>query len=182
MSRIGKQPIPLPGGVSLQTAPDRKVTVKGPKGSLDMSLRPEVDVAVEDGHAVVSVNGSGAARQARAFHGMTRALLSNMVDGVVKGFERKLEIVGVGWNASIKGQDVVLNIGFCHPVSVPIPKGVEAECPKPTSITLRSADKQAVGQLAANIRKVRKPEPYKGKGIRYEGEYVRRKSGKTFGS
>jgi len=182
MSRIGKQPIPLPGGVSLQTAPDRTVTIKGPKGSLDLSLRPEIDVAVEDGQAVVTVNGSGPARQARAFHGMTRALLSNMVNGVVSGFERKLEIIGVGWNASVKGQNVVLNIGFCHPVDIPIPKGVEAECPNPTAITLRSVDKQAVGQLAANIRAVRPPEPYKGKGIRYHGEYVRRKSGKTFGS
>lgn len=182
MSRIGNQPIPLTGGVSLQTAPDRSVTVKGPKGTLTMNLRPEIEVAVEDGKAVVSVNGSGAERQARAFHGMTRALINNMVLGVAKGFEKKLEIVGVGWNAQAQAKKVVLNIGFCHPVEIALPQGVEAECPNPTAITLRSADKQAVGQVAAEIRAVRPPEPYKGKGIRYQGEYVRRKAGKTFGS
>ena len=182
MSRIGKQPIDLAGGVSLQAAPDRTVTVKGPKGTLSMTLRPEVDVAVEDGKAVVSLNGSGAPRQARAFHGMTRALLNNMVVGVAKGFEKKLEIVGVGWNAQAQKTKVTLNIGFCHPVDIPLPQGVEAECPNPTAITIRGADKQAVGQVAAEIRAVRPPEPYKGKGIRYQGEYVRRKSGKTFGS
>lgn len=181
MSRIGKAPVTLPGGVTVDVK-GRDVTVKGPKGSLCISLRPEVELAVEGSEATVTLNGSGAPRQARAFHGMTRALVNNMVHGVTKGYEKKLEIVGVGWNAKAQGDKVVLNIGFCHDVPVQMPDGVKVETPNPTSIVITGIDKQAVGQIAAEIRAVRPPEPYKGKGIRYEGEYVRRKAGKSFGS
>jgi len=181
MSRIGKQPVPIPSGVTVASAA-RSVSVKGPKGDLAIDLRPEIDVAVEDGKVMVSRNGSGSDRQARAFHGMTRALLSNMVAGVTKGFEKRLEILGVGWNAKVQGTKVVLNIGFCHPVVFTLPDGVECETPNPTTIVVKGADKQAVGQFAAHVRKVRPPEPYKGKGIRYKDEHVRRKAGKTFGS
>jgi len=181
MSRIGKSPIDLPSGVNVEEK-SREVTVKGPKGSLSLSLRPEVDLEIGDAQIVVKANGSGPARQASAFHGMTRALINNMVTGVSKGYEKKLEIVGVGWNAAVQGKKVVLNIGFCHPVEIELPDGITAEAPKPTLLTISGIDKQAVGHLAAKIREVRPPEPYKGKGIRYEGEYVRQKVGKSFGS
>lgn len=182
MSRIGRQPVQLPGGVDVKVAPDRQVTVKGPKGSLSLGLRPEVGVEVEGSQAVVAVEGSGPLRVLRAYHGLTRALLANMVEGVTKGFEKKLEIHGVGWNAQAQAEKIVLNIGFCHPVEIPLPEGISAECVNPTSIAIRGCDKQTVGQVAADIRAVRPPEPYKGKGIRYQGEYVRRKAGKSFGS
>ena len=181
MSRIGKQPVSIPGGVTVQLQ-QRQLTVKGPKGSLELIVRPEVDVAVEDKELEVKLSGAGAPRQARAFHGMTRALINNMVVGVTKGWEKKLEIIGVGWNAAAKGKGVTLNIGFCHPVDIAMPEGVTVETPRPTQIILKGADRQVVGHIAAVIRKVRPPEPYKGKGIRYVGEYVRRKSGKSFGS
>ncbi len=181
MSRIGKQPVPLPTGVTLDAGSNR-VTVKGPGGTLGIDLRPEVKVAVEDGQAVVALTGQGGSRQASAYFGLTRALIANMVHGVTQGFEKRLEIIGVGWNANAQAKKVVLNIGFCHPVDIALPDGVSAECPNPTSIVLKGADKQAVGQVAAVIRKVRPPEPYKGKGIRYQGEFVRRKAGKSFGS
>jgi large subunit ribosomal protein L6 len=181
MSRIGKQPVSIPGGVTI-TASGADISVKGPKGTLSMTTRPEVAVDVQEKEAVVSVTGAGPARLARAYHGMTRALLSNMVEGVTKGYSKTLEIHGVGWNAQAQPKQVVLNIGFCHPVNIPLPEGVTAECPNPTAIILAGANKQDVGQVAANIRAVRPPEPYKGKGIRYKGEFVRRKAGKSFGS
>ncbi|MGD2016816.1 MAG: 50S ribosomal protein L6 [Planctomycetota bacterium] len=181
MSRIGKAPIAIPGGVEVSVK-GRDVNVKGPKGNLSITLRPEVEVAVEGSTACVTVNGSGAARAARAYHGLTRSLVNNMVEGVTKGFEKKLEIVGVGWNAKVQGTKVVLNIGFCHDVPIEMPDGVSAECPNPTQIVITGSDKQKVGQTAAVIRAVRPPEPYKGKGIRYQGEYVKRKAGKSFGS
>jgi large subunit ribosomal protein L6 len=182
MSRIGKQPVAIPAGVTVTAGGDRQVTVKGPKGSLSMGLRPEVEVEVDASTATVGLTGSGGQREARAFHGLTRALLANMVSGVTAGFEKKLEIRGVGWNAQAQPKKVVLNIGFCHTVDIALPDGVAAECPNPTAIVLTGCDKQAVGQVAAEIRAVRPPEPYKGKGIRYQGEYVRRKAGKSFGS
>jgi len=181
MSRIGNQPITLPGGVSFDLK-GRDVAVKGPKGDLALTLRPEIDVTVEDGTVNVTPNGHGSARTARAFHGLTRALLSNMVVGVSEGFSKHLEIIGVGWNAKVQGKQLVLNIGFCHPVEFDVPAGLTVECTNPTHITVSGADKQAVGQLCARVRKVRPPEPYKGKGIRYKGEVVRRKAGKSFGS
>jgi len=181
MSRIGKLPIAIPGGVEVARQ-GRTVTVKGPKGTLAIDVRPEIDVEIEGSEVNVSPNGSGSTREARAFHGMTRALLNNMVKGVTTGFTTTLEIQGVGWNAQAQGKKISLNIGFCHPVVFDLPEGVKCEVPKPTQIVLSGPDKQAVTQLAAKIRDVRPPEPYKGKGIRYEGEYVRRKQGKSFGS
>jgi large subunit ribosomal protein L6 len=182
MSRIGKQPIPVPKGVAVTQDAARQVTVKGPQGSLSLTLRPEIDLDIDASRLEVKPNGSGATRETRAYFGMTRALIANMVEGVTQGFERKLEIQGVGWNAQSQGKKLVLNIGFCHTVDIPVPAGLTIECPSPTSIVIKGADKQAVGQIAAEIRAVRPPEPYKGKGIRYEGEYVRRKAGKSFGS
>ncbi|MFT7668605.1 MAG: large subunit ribosomal protein L6 [Planctomycetota bacterium] len=182
MSRVGKAPITVPGGVTVAVAAGREVTVKGPGGTLKMPIRPEVKIEVEGTVATVDVTGTGAARQARAMHGLTRALLNNMVVGVSTGWEKKLDIIGVGWNAKAQGNKLVLNIGFCHPVDIVMPDGVTCETPKPTNITIKGADRQAVGHIAAVIRKVRPPEPYKGKGIRYVGEHVRRKSGKSFGS
>ncbi len=181
MSRIGKLPIEIPGGVDVAQQ-GRTVTVKGPKGTLSMDVRPEIDVEVENGSVNVRPNGSGAPRQARAFHGMTRALLNNMVTGVSTGYSKSLEIIGVGWNAAAQGKKLTLNIGFCHPVEFTLPEGLSCETPKPTQIVVSGADKQVVGQFAATVRAVRPPEPYKGKGIRYSGEYVRRKQGKSFGS
>ncbi|MEM7309493.1 MAG: 50S ribosomal protein L6 [Planctomycetota bacterium] len=181
MSRIGSNPITLPSGVTVD-AKERNVTVKGPKGSLQVDIRPEIDVKIEDGSVHFEPNGSGSARQARAFHGLTRALVNNMVVGVSKGYERTLEIIGVGWNAQSQPKKLTLNIGFCHPVEFDLPQGIECESPNPTTIIVRGIDKQAVGHFAAVVRKVRPPEPYKGKGIRYKGEHVRRKAGKTFGS
>ncbi len=182
MSRVGKTPVPIPGGVSVDVGANREVTVKGPGGTLTLPLRPEVEIEVQEKEAVVSVNGSGATRSARAYHGMTRALLNNMVVGVTSGWQKTIDIVGVGWNAQAQGKKIVLNIGFCHPVEIEMPEGVTCECPKPTQIILKGADRQAVGHIAAVIRGVRPPEPYKGKGIRYIDEHVRRKSGKSFGS
>jgi large subunit ribosomal protein L6 len=181
MSRIGKQPIPLPGGVTFDLK-GREVAVKGPKGNLALTLRPEVELEVEDGNVNVSLNGHGSARQARAFHGLTRALINNMVVGVTEGFSKHMEIVGVGWNAKVQGSTLTLNIGFCHPVEFDIASDLTVECPAPTQIVVSGPDKQAVGQFCARVRKVRPPEPYKGKGIRYKGEEVRRKAGKSFGS
>ena len=182
MSRIGKQPVVLPKGVTFEKSASREAVVKGPKGELRLALRPEVDVAVDQGAVHVSVLEGGDPRGSRAFHGMTRAMIQNMVDGVTKGFEKKLEIQGVGWNAAAQGNKVVLNVGYNKPVTVVMPKGVNIATPNPTSIVINGADKQAVGHIAADIRKRRPPEPYKGKGIRYVGENVRRKAGKSFGT
>jgi large subunit ribosomal protein L6 len=179
MSRIGKLPVQIPKGVSVEKA-ERNVRVKGPKGELQLALRPEVEVSVAGDR--VEVAGQGADRHTRAYHGMTRALIANMVVGVTKGYEKTLDIIGVGWNASIAGSKVVLNVGFCKPVQVDIPAGVKVNCPSNTQIVVSGADKQAVGQLAAKLRAARPPEPYKGKGVRYKDEYVRQKAGKSFGS
>jgi len=182
MSRIGRKTITLPTGVTV-TKSDRQVSVKGPKGELSLSLRPEVDITVDKGNVAVDVlDPAEGGRAARAYHGMTRAMLNNMVQGVTKGFEKKLEIQGVGWNAAAQGQKIVLNIGYNKPVTIEVPKGITVQTPDPTNIIITGADKQAVGHLAASIRKRRPPEPYKGKGVRYKDEVVRRKAGKSFGS
>jgi len=181
MSRIGRLPIPIPGGVAVEEM-GRQVTVKGPKGSLQLELRPEIDLAIEAGEVVLSPNGKGTGRESRAYHGMTRALLNNMVEGVTKGFSKTLEIQGVGWNAQAQGKKLTLNIGFCHPVVLDVPQGLQVATPSPTQIDVNGIDKQEVGQFAASVRAIRPPEPYKGKGIRYRGEFVRRKAGKSFGS
>lgn len=181
MSRIGKQPIDLPAGVTVEEAAPRRLRVKGPKGQLELGLRPEVEVKIESKQIKVSCTGQGPARQAGAYHGMTRALLGNMVVGVTKGFEKVLEIQGIGWNAAAQGRKITFNIGFCHQVHVDLPTGINAATPNATTIVLTGIDLQALGQLAAQIRSIRPPEPYKGKGIRYRGEFVRRKVGKSAG-
>ena len=180
MSRIGRLPVAIPSGVTVEEKA-RKVTVKGPKGALELALRPEIDVKVEKAQVVVQPN-TGDTREVRAYHGLTRAILDNMMVGVTKGYERNLEIIGVGWNAALAGKKLVLSIGFCSPVEMEIPAGLVVETPKPTNISIKGADKQLVGQFAAAVRAQRPPEPYKGKGIRYENEYVRKKQGKSFGS
>jgi large subunit ribosomal protein L6 len=182
MSRIGKLPVAIPAGVTVDLPAPRQVRVKGPKGTLEYSFRPEIQVSVRGTEVLVVPTGQGPERESKAFHGLTRALIDNMVEGVSKGFEKTLEITGVGWNAAAQGRKVVLNIGFCHPVDIDLPEGTSAETPNNTTILLKGIDKQVVGQLAARIRAVRPPEPYKGKGIRYQGEFIRRKSGKSFGS
>lgn len=176
MSRIGKSPIPVPKGVTVEVE-DQVVRVKGPKGQLEQSFRNEVSVAVEGG--LVQVSRAGETKSHRAFHGLTRALIANMVRGVTDGFRKSLELVGVGYRAEKKGNSLVLTVGYSHQVSYPQPEGITITTPAPTQVVIEGADKQKVGQTAAEIRAVRPPEPYKGKGIRYTGEQVRRKAGKT---
>ena len=175
MSRIGRQPISVPSGVTVAIEPER-VTVNGPKGEL--SERINRDMIVEQAEDKVTVTRPTDRGEHRALHGLTRTLIANMVTGVTAGFEKKLEIQGVGYRAQLKGRDLELALGYSHPVSIKAPDGIEFEVPQPTRITVRGASKQQVGEIAALIRKQRKPEPYKGKGIRYEGEYVARKVGK----
>jgi large subunit ribosomal protein L6 len=177
MSRIGKQPIEVPSGVEIEVAGGNVVTIKGPRGSLTSTMHPDMKVLVDDGRIIVERPDNEGFH--RSLHGLTRSLLANMVDGVTKGFEKRLQIVGVGYRAAMKGGDLEIAAGYSHPVIVPQPAGIEFEVPTPTQIVVRGNDKQQVGEIAANIRKVRKPEPYKGKGIRYEGEYVRKKAGKA---
>jgi large subunit ribosomal protein L6 len=177
MSRIGKAPIPVPSGVDVSIA-DRHITVKGPKGSLERDI-PGVITVRQDGDTLV-VERPDDERQNRAQHGLTRSLVNNMVVGVTEGFTKELEIIGVGYRAVAQGPNKLeLALGFSHPVVVNAPDGIEFEVPVPTRIAVKGIDKEAVGQVAANIRKIRKPEPYKGKGVRYLGEYVQRKAGKT---
>ncbi|MBV8161685.1 MAG: 50S ribosomal protein L6 [Acidimicrobiia bacterium] len=177
MSRIGKSPIPVPSGVDVTIA-DGNVTVKGPKGTLARRLPRDISVR-QDGETLL-VERPDDEREHRALHGLTRSLVNNMVVGVTDGFTKDLEIVGVGYRATAQGPSrLELALGFSHPVVVQAPEGVTFEVPQPTRITVRGIDKEIVGQVAANIRKVRKPEPYKGKGVRYAGEVVQRKAGKA---
>jgi large subunit ribosomal protein L6 len=176
MSRIGRQPIPIPAGVEVEVAGGR-VSVKGAKGALAIELHPAMSVAVVDGSVVVSRPSDES--QHRALHGLTRSLIANMVEGVTNGYSKTLEIQGVGYRAALKGSALEIAVGYSHPVTVPAPKGITFEVPQPTRIVVSGTDKQAVGQIAANIRAIRKPDPYKGKGIRYQGEYVRKKAGKA---
>jgi large subunit ribosomal protein L6 len=176
MSRIGKQPIEIPGGVTVDVTGET-VSVKGPGGALAQKVSPDMRVTVADGE--VRVERPSDEREHRALHGLTRSLIANMVEGVTKGFERRLEIQGVGYRAALKGKDIELQVGFSHSVEFPAPEGIEFEVPAPNRITVKGIDKQLVGETAARIRRIRKPEPYKGKGIRYEGEYVRKKAGKA---
>jgi len=176
MSRIGKQPIEIPSGVDVAIDGSR-VTVKGPRGSLEQSFHREIHILQEDG--TIRVERPDDDGFHRSLHGLTRTLVANMVEGVTNGFEKRLEIVGVGYRATLRGNALDLALGFSHTVTVEAPEGIEFEVPAPNRITIRGNDKQAVGEIAANIRKIRKPEPYKGKGIRYEGEYVRKKAGKA---
>jgi len=175
MSRIGKQPIPVPTGVTVAIEPG-VVRVAGPKGDLSERIHRDITVAQEDDKLVVTRPTDRG--EHRALHGLTRSLVANMVTGVTDGYSKTLEIQGVGYRAQKKGNDLELSLGYSHPVSVKAPQGIEFEVPQPTRVIVRGIDKQLVGEVAANIRKQRPPEPYKGKGIRYEGEYVARKVGK----
>jgi len=181
MSRIGKKPVTIPAGVTV-TIQDREVIVKGKQAELRIQHHQLVSVNVEKEPAQVVVTRSDDRGESRALHGLTRALINNMVLGVVTPFEKKLEIQGVGYQAAITGKSLTLQVGFANKIVLPIPPNVECVLPDNTHINLKSADKHAVGQFAANIRSVRPPEPYKGKGIRYANEWVRRKSGKAFGA
>ena len=177
MSRIGKSPIPVPSGVDVTVA-DRRVTVKGPKGSLDREIPGTITIRQEG--AELLVERPDDERQSRAMHGLVRSLVNNMVVGVTDGFTKQLEIIGVGYRATAKGQDTLdLALGFSHPVEVKAPAGITFDVPTPNRIDVKGSDKELVGQVAADIRKLRKPEPYKGKGVRYLGEHVVRKAGKS---
>lgn len=175
MSRIGKKPITL--AKATVEIDGNMVKVKGPKGELSQEMRPEVSVAVEDG--VLRVSRKDDSKQARALHGLYRSLLFNMVEGVNNGFSKSLEMIGVGYKAALKGSNLILNVGLSHPVEIEAPPGIVIETEGPTKIHVKGIDKELVGNVAAKIRAVRKPEPYKGKGIRYVGEVVRRKAGKS---
>jgi large subunit ribosomal protein L6 len=175
MSRIGRKPIPVPSGVTVTIEPEL-VKVNGPKGELFERIHRDITVAQQDDEIVVTRPTDRG--EHRALHGLTRSLVANMVEGVTNGFEKRLEIQGVGYRAQLKGRDLELALGYSHPVPIKAPAGIEFEVPQPTRIVVRGISKQLVGEVAANIRKQRKPEPYKGKGIRYEGEYVARKVGK----
>jgi large subunit ribosomal protein L6 len=175
MSRIGKQPIPLPDGVEVAIEPEL-VKVKGPKGELEERVSRDMQVRQEDGQIVVTRPSDRG--EHRAIHGLTRSLIANMVQGVTEGFEKRLEIQGVGYRAQLQGRKLVMSLGFSHQVEMEAPQDVEFEVPAPTQVVVRGISKQVVGEVAANIRKKRPPEPYKGKGIRYQGEYVARKVGK----
>lgn len=176
MSRIGKSPVPIVSGVDLKVA-GQDVTVKGPKGTLERTFHERVAVVVDGNEARVERKDED--RQTRALHGLSRALLANMVEGVSEGYRKELSIIGVGYRASLKGKNIELLVGFSHPVDIVAPDGITFELPDQTRIIVSGIDKELVGQVAANIRKVRPPEPYKGKGIRYVDEHVRRKAGKA---
>lgn len=176
MSRIGKKPIEIPSGVTI-TQNGNTLTVKGPKGELTRSFHPDMTINVDEKQVVVTRPSDEKAH--RAIHGTTRSIIANMVEGVSKGFEKSLELVGVGYRAQKQGKKLVLNVGYSHPVEVTPENGLEIEVPSNTKVVVKGIDKEKVGALAADIRAIRPPEPYKGKGIRYEGEYVRRKEGKT---
>ncbi len=177
MSRIGKLPITIPGGVTITVGDENTVTVKGPKGTLSEKISPAMELSEENG--VLTVKRPSDAKEHRALHGLTRSLINNMVVGVTAGFSKTLEINGVGYRAQLQGTKLVLNLGYSHPVEVDPPEGVSFEVPGPNKIIVKGISKQVVGQVAADIRKWREPEPYKGKGIKYDYETVRRKVGKT---
>ena len=176
MSRIGKLPIALPGGVTVAVT-DGLVKVKGPRGELSQSLANGVDLAVDG--ATLNVTRRDESRQSRANHGLTRALVASMVTGVTKGFERKLEIQGVGFKSEVKGKSLVLSLGYSHPVEFPFPPGITIDVEKGTRLTVKGNDRQVVGETAAKLRSLRAPDSYKGKGVRHDGEYIKLKAGKT---
>ena len=176
MSRIGKQPIEIPNGVDVTVGDGNVVTVKGPRGTLAQTMHENMRIVVEDG--AVRIERPDDEGFNRSLHGLTRSLVANMVEGVTNGFSKTLEIQGVGYRAQLKGRDLELALGYSHPVPIKAPEGIEFEVPQPTRVIIKGNSKQQVGEIAAIIRKQRPPEPYKGKGIRYQGEYVRRKVGK----
>ncbi|MBW1850734.1 MAG: 50S ribosomal protein L6 [Deltaproteobacteria bacterium] len=175
MSRVGKKPIPIPKGVEVKLNGDT-ISVKGPKGNLERRVHPKVHVNIDSDNIVVSVDDQ--TREVKAFHGLFRALIANMVTGVANGFERVLEIVGVGYRAELKGKTAIFHLGYSHPINFELPDGIDVKIDK-TKVTLNSIDKELLGKTAAKIRSFRKPEPYKGKGIKYADETIRRKAGKT---
>ena len=177
MSRIGRMPIAIPAGVTVEVAENNKVTVKGPKGTLERVLPEEMSIKIEDAHVVVSRPND--LKRMKALHGLTRTLISNMVTGVTQGYEKVLEINGVGYRAAKQGKKLVLSLGYSHPVEMIDPEGLEAVVETPNKIVIKGIDKEKVGQYAAEIRDKRRPEPYKGKGIKYADEVIRRKVGKT---
>ncbi|PWT87877.1 MAG: 50S ribosomal protein L6 [Proteobacteria bacterium] len=181
MSRIGKQPVACPAGVKVQVA-DGKVRVEGPKGKLELAYHPNITVRLDEGKKVITVSRPDDERLNRSLHGLTRSLIANMVEGVTKGYEKRLKIEGIGYQARMDKKKVVLTVGYANSIEMAPPDGVTVELADPTTIIIRGPDKQKVGQFAAEVRRVRKPEPYKGKGIRYENEQVRRKEGKSFAS
>lgn len=178
MSRIGKQPVPILDGVKVSVN-GQTVNVEGKLGKLSREFRSEVSVALDDDGKNVVVTRDGDGREARALHGLTRSLIANMIEGVTKGYEKRLEVVGVGYVAAVKKNELQLRVGFANEIHKPIPQGLDVTCPDNTHVIVKGCDKQQVGQFAAEVRAVRKPEPYKGKGVRYEGEYVKIKPGKT---
>ncbi len=176
MSRVGRMPIDIPAGVTA-TLDGQVITVKGPKGELTRTLHPDMKVTVQDN--VITVERPNDEKNNRALHGLTRALIANMVKGVTEGFKKELEIVGVGYRAQMKGKKLALTLGFSHPLELDAPEGITVECPSATQIVISGVNNEHVGEFAAKIRGYRLPEPYKGKGIRYDGEHVRRKAGKA---
>lgn len=178
MSRIGKLPIPILDGVKVALN-DHTVHVEGPQGKLSYTHRPEVSVVIDEEAKAVTVTRNSESRDARAFHGLTRSLISNMITGVKEGYEKRLEIVGVGYLGAVSGDELSLRVGYANEVTKKIPAGLEVTCPDQTHVVVKGCDKQQVGQFAAEVRAVRKPEPYKGKGIRYQGEHVKIKPGKA---
>lgn len=181
MSRIGKQPVAVPANVKVEVKGDT-VRVEGPKGKLEASFRPEITVKHDTDAKSIVVTRDGDSRISRSLHGLTRSLIANMVKGVVDGFEKKLKIEGIGYQAAKKGAAVELTVGYANKIALTPPDGVTFDVPDPTTVVVKGADKQKVGQFAAEVRAARKPEPYKGKGVRYENEVVRRKEGKSFAS
>ena len=177
MSRIGKMPITVPAGVDVKIGNDRRVIVKGPKGTLERSIVPEIKLNIEDG--VIKVERENDDKTSKALHGLTRSLVNNMVEGVTNGFSKKLEVSGVGYRVAKEGKKLVMNLGFSHQVVLEEIEGISIDVPSPNQIIISGIDKQKVGQFAADVRKKRPPEPYKGKGIKYDNEVVRRKEGKT---
>ncbi len=177
MSRIGRMPITVPAGVDIKIGANNDVTVKGPKGTLSQALHPEMKIEMKDGE--INIIRPSEQKKHKALHGLTRSLLANMVTGVTEGFQKELEINGVGYRAQMQGKKLVLNLGYSHPVEMDEVKGIEIEVPTPNKIIVRGADKQLVGHVAAIIREKRLPEPYKGKGIKYATEHIRRKEGKA---
>ena len=177
MSRIGRMPVTIPAGVEVSVAEPNVVTVKGPKGTLTQTMRPEMIIKVEDG--VIHVGRPSEDKLHKSLHGLTRTLIHNMVEGVSAGYQKKLQLVGVGSRSALKGKDLEMQLGYSHPVIMECPENITFEVPSQTEIVVSGISKEQVGQVAANVRAWRKPEPYKGKGIRYEGEHVRRKVGKA---
>ncbi|MFD3155631.1 50S ribosomal protein L6 [Haloimpatiens sp. FM7330] len=177
MSRIGKLPVAIPNGVTVNVTPDNVVTVKGSKGELVKKMHKDIEITVEEN--LVVVKRPSDQKQYRALHGLTRALINNMVTGVTEGYQKTLQLVGVGYRAQLKGKTLILNLGYSHPIEIESVEGIQFEVPETTKVVVKGIDKQLVGEVAAVIRSKRKPEPYKGKGIRYENEHIRRKEGKT---